>query len=70
MAKRGNPVEGKGSKVVLNQGVNTPIGDSSNTDKGNPAKSKVPGGKKTTISQSVGFPAAPTVDYMGKSKRK
>lgn len=58
MSKRGNPVEGKGERKVLSQQVANPVGDASNTDSGNPAKMRVPAGKKTVISQKVGNPSA------------
>ncbi len=57
-SKRGNPVMGKGSNVALSQSVNTPVGDSSNTDKGNPASMRVPAGKARKLNQSVGHPSA------------
>lgn len=65
--KRGNPTGNR----VLSQHVSDPVAEAapiSNVDGGNPAKLRVPAGKKTVISQSVGFPAAPTVDYNGSSK--
>lgn len=58
-SRRGNPVEGHGSRKVLSQKVAHPLGDMSNTDSGNPAAMRVPAGKRKTLSQKVGTPSAP-----------
>jgi len=58
MAGRGNPVEEPTRKKVLSQGVNNPVASNANSDGGNPAKLKVPAGKRTVISQQVGNPSA------------
>lgn len=57
-SKRGNPVEAARSAKVLSQKVVNPIAGPDNTDMGNPAKMRVPAGKKTVISQKVGNPDA------------
>lgn len=57
-SKRGNPVEGCGERKTLSQSVVHPVGDASNTDKGNPAKMRVPAGKSRTVSQNVKHPSA------------
>ena len=58
MASRGNPVEEPTRKKVLSQGVNNPVASNANSDGGNPAKMRVPAGKKTIISQKVMNPSA------------
>lgn len=59
MAKRGNPVmAGHGHKATLSQSVSHPVGDASNTNKGNPAKLRVPAATGATLSQSVSNPVA------------
>jgi hypothetical protein len=57
--KRGNPVEEAARRVVLNQGISNPVGNSTNTDKGkNQAGSKVvPTNPKNKIYQGVGNPS-------------
>ena len=57
MAKRGNPVEQVGKRTVLSQQVVHPTGDSSNTDKGNPAKLRVKQNKAATLNQKVVNPS-------------
>lgn len=49
--KRGNPVSQRGSYTKLSQGEGHPVGDSSNTDKGNPAKLRVPQNQKKVLAQ-------------------
>jgi len=56
-SKRGNPVEEKARKIVLSQGEVNPQGNASSTDKGNPAKLKVPQNASKTLSQKVGNPS-------------
>ena len=57
-SKRGNPIEQPLHKKTLSQGVNNPIANDAVVDGGNPAKMRVPVGKKTVISQKVGNPSA------------
>ena len=56
-SKRGNPVSGCGKRVVLSQDVVHPVGDESNTDKGNPAKLRVPQNPSQVLSQKVVNPS-------------
>ena len=56
--KRGNPVEQPTHKKVLSQAVVNPVASIANSDGGNPAKERVPAGKKTVISQRVFNPSA------------
>lgn len=58
MSKRGNPVHESTRAKVLSQRVVHPLASNENTDGGNPAKMRVPAGKKTVISQSVSNPVA------------
>ena len=55
--KRGNPVEQPGRYVKLNQGVGTPVGNVTNTDKGNTAKLRVSQNASKTLNQKVGNPS-------------
>ena len=54
---RGNPVEQPAKRVTLSQKVETPIGNDTNTDKGNPAKLRVPQNKAKTLDQKVVNPS-------------
>ena len=56
---RGNPTRSPIGRKALSQSVVNPVANLENTDKGNPAKMRVPAGKKKTISQKVGTPSAP-----------
>jgi hypothetical protein len=56
--KRGNPVDQPRHSKVLSQQVVNPIANDAVVSGGNPAKMKVPAGKRTVISQQVGNPAA------------
>lgn len=68
--KRGNPIEEPARKRVISQSVINPIANETNVDGGNPARLKVPAGKKTVISQRVLNPASSTKDGPGKVKKR
>lgn len=57
MKKRGNPVSQRGSYVKLAQGEGHPVGDESNTDRGNPARLRVPQNPSKVLNQKVGHPS-------------
>jgi hypothetical protein len=57
-SKRGNPVEQPLRSKVLSQKVVNPISSDANSDGGNPAKMRVPVGKKTSLVNNVGNPDA------------
>jgi len=57
MGKRGNPVEQKAGYKKLNQGEGNPVGNDTNTDKGNPARLKGPQNPSKVLSQKVGHPS-------------
>jgi hypothetical protein len=58
MNKRGNPVEQSTKRIVLNQGEANPVGNDTNTDKGNPARLKqVKQNPSKVLSQKVGNPS-------------
>lgn len=58
MSKRGNPTSAPMGRKVLSQNVVHPVAGPDNTDKGNPAKLRVPASKGKTLSQKVGSPVA------------
>lgn len=57
MATRGNPIEQMQKRVVLNQQVVNPQANDTTTDKGNPAKLRVPQNKAKTLDQKVVNPS-------------
>lgn len=58
-SRRGDPTKSKIGAVALHQHVVNPVGNDENTDKGNPAKLRVPAGKAKVLHQHVGTPDAP-----------